>query len=51
MDGIISELVEPLVPWTTRWVTPHAVKRSTNCLLFLELRDEIFGMLIDFVPI
>jgi len=25
-------LVEPLVPWTTRWATPHAVRRSGNSI-------------------
>jgi len=28
--GIVSWLVEPLVPWTTRWATPRAVRRSVE---------------------
>jgi len=27
---VVSQLVKPLVPWTTRWATPRAVRRSVE---------------------
>ena len=39
--GIVSKLIEPLVPWTTRWATPRAIRRSVEWYVYLELKSHV----------
>jgi len=36
--GIVTKLVEPVVPWTARWATPRAVRRSVEWYVHVELK-------------